>query len=143
MPRPGFVVVEAEFVLGGLEAVFDRPAMAFDGNEGLNGRAGWAPCREESEIIVADSAADQKVAGPKPGLGFIIFVSVEIGEFAVGPVMEPGTFGALTSGKSLPCAGFKVLCNLCSGACDWRLVAPRAEVVIRSDPQNIAFTGAA
>ena len=30
MPGPGFVVVEPELVLGGLEAVFDRPAMAFD-----------------------------------------------------------------------------------------------------------------
>ena len=35
MPGPGFVVVEAELVLGGFEAVFDRPAMAFDGDEGF------------------------------------------------------------------------------------------------------------
>ena len=30
MPRPGLVMVETEFVLGGLEAVFDRPAMSLD-----------------------------------------------------------------------------------------------------------------
>jgi hypothetical protein len=70
MPRPGFVVVEAELVLGGLEAVFDRPAMAFNGDEGLDARAGRAPCREEGEITVADIAADQKapcpeIAGPQ------------------------------------------------------------------------------
>ena len=66
MPGPGFVVVEAELVLGGLEAIFDRPAMAFDGNDCLNGCAGWAPCREVSEIAIADIATDQKAAGPKP-----------------------------------------------------------------------------
>ena len=65
MPRPGFVVIEAEFVFGGLEAVFDRPAMAFDGDEGLDARAGRAPCREEGEIAVTDIAADQQAAGPK------------------------------------------------------------------------------
>ena len=30
MPGTGLVVIEAEFVLGGFEAVLDRPAMAFD-----------------------------------------------------------------------------------------------------------------
>src|SRR5476649_1610531 len=30
VPGAGLVVVEAEFVLGGLEAVFDGPAVAFD-----------------------------------------------------------------------------------------------------------------
>ena len=29
MPGSGFVVVEAKLVFGGLETVFDRPAMAF------------------------------------------------------------------------------------------------------------------
>lgn len=65
MPRPGFVMVEAELVLGGLQAAFDRPAMAFNSDEGLDTRTGRAPCREESEITVADFAADQKAAGPK------------------------------------------------------------------------------
>ena len=65
MPRPGFVMVEAELVFGGLEAVFDCPSMAFDGNQGLDACAGRAPCREEGEITVADIAADKKTAGPK------------------------------------------------------------------------------
>jgi hypothetical protein len=29
MPGTGFVVIKAEFVLGGFEAVLDSPAMAF------------------------------------------------------------------------------------------------------------------
>lgn len=40
MPRPAFVMVEAKLVLGGLEAVFNGPAMTFDGNEGVDARAG-------------------------------------------------------------------------------------------------------
>ena len=64
MPRPGFVVVEAELVLGGLEAVFDCPAMTFDSNKGLDACAGRAPCREKGEIAIADVAADQQATGP-------------------------------------------------------------------------------
>ena len=45
MPGPSFVVVETEFVLGGLEAVFDRPAMPFDADEGLDTGPGWARAR--------------------------------------------------------------------------------------------------
>lgn len=47
MPGAGLVVVEAEFILGGLEAVLDGPAMSFQPNKGFNGRAGRAPGREE------------------------------------------------------------------------------------------------
>ena len=30
-------------------------------------------------------------------MGLITFVGIKIGEFAIGPVMEPGAFGALAS----------------------------------------------
>ena len=76
-------MVESEFVLGCFKAVFDRPAMAFDGNERLNVSPGRAPCREESEIAVADIAADQETTGPKARFCLIIFVSFEIGELAI------------------------------------------------------------
>jgi hypothetical protein len=76
-------------------------------------------------------------------LGLIIFVRVEIGEFAVSPVMEPGAFGALTSGKALPYLWFEVSCDLLSLAGDRRLSAPRAKVVVRFNAQNIAFAGSA
>ena len=36
MPGAGFVMIEAELILGGLEAVFDRPAVTFDGDERLS-----------------------------------------------------------------------------------------------------------
>ena len=97
-------MVKAELVLGSLKAVFDSPAMAFDGGEGLDARAERAPCREDGEITVADIAADQEAARPQPRFRLIIFVGVEISEFAVSPVMEPGALGALACRKMPPCA---------------------------------------
>ena len=35
MPGSRFVMIESQFVLGGLETVLDRPAMTFDCDEGL------------------------------------------------------------------------------------------------------------
>src|SRR3546814_670255 len=58
MPGAGLVVVEAEFVFGGFEAVLDCPAMAFHLDQCLDGRALRAPCGEEGEIAVGYSAAD-------------------------------------------------------------------------------------
>ncbi len=59
VPGTGFVVVEAEFVLGGLEAILDRPAMAFHGDESLDVGSGRAPGREEGEVAIADGTTDQ------------------------------------------------------------------------------------
>lgn len=59
-------MIEAKLFLGGLEAVFDRPAMAFAGDQDLDSDPGWAPCCEEGKVAVADIATDQKATGPKP-----------------------------------------------------------------------------
>ena len=39
MPGSALVVIEAEFVFSGLEAVLDRPAMAFDRDQRFDGRS--------------------------------------------------------------------------------------------------------
>lgn len=104
-------------------------------------RASRAPCREEGEIPVADIAADQQAAGPQPRLGLVIFGGVEIGEFTVDPVTEPGALGAFASRKALPCNLFEVSHDLRSGARDRRFARPSAEVVVRIYPQNRAFAG--
>ena len=36
VPRMGLVVIEPEFVLGGFEAILDRPEMPFDQDQGLD-----------------------------------------------------------------------------------------------------------
>src|SRR3954463_10156670 len=54
----GFIVVEAEFGLGGLEAVLDRPAPPFDSNQRLDA----GPCRAPRGEVgaVAPSPADRR-----------------------------------------------------------------------------------
>jgi len=50
MPGAGFVVIEAKFVLGRFEAVFDGPTMAFDrsrrcrANAEINCSCRWTEC---------------------------------------------------------------------------------------------------
>ena len=59
-PGAGFVVIKAELVLSGFEAVLDSPAMAFQRHQLLHGRALGAPCGEEGQAAVGNVAADQK-----------------------------------------------------------------------------------
>ena len=58
------VVVEAEFVLGGLEAILDRPAMSFDLDQGFDAGSGRTPSGEEGHVAVGDVAADQQAPRP-------------------------------------------------------------------------------
>jgi len=94
MPRAGFVVIEAEFVLGGLEAVLDRPALPFDKDQALDVGPGRAPGGEERQIAIGDVAPDQETTRPQAGSGLIVFGSVEVGEFEIGPVVQSGTLGS-------------------------------------------------
>jgi hypothetical protein len=56
MPGSALVVIEPELVFGGLKAVLDRPAMAFDR---FNGCSCWASGGEEGEVIIGDATTDQ------------------------------------------------------------------------------------
>lgn len=136
-------MIESELVPGGLEAVFDRPAMAFNGNERPDVRPGRTACGEECGITVADIAPDQKATGPKSRLRLVVFVGIGIGEFAAGPVMKPRAFGALTGAKTLPCTWIEVTGDLLRRAGDRRLSRARAEMVVRFTPRNVASAGSA
>ena len=63
MPGAGLVVIEAEFILGGLKTILDGPAMAFHRHQLLHGRALGAPCREEGQAAVGNVAAYAKATG--------------------------------------------------------------------------------
>jgi len=102
VPGAGLVVVEAEFVLGGLEAVFDGPAVAFDLDQGLDARAGRGPGGEEGQVAIGDIAADQQSPGPQALPCLVVFVGVHIGQFAIGPVMQPRTLGSFACGQPFP-----------------------------------------
>ena len=95
-------MVEAELVLGGLEAVLDCPAMSLDRDKRLDGGSRRAPGREEGEIAVTDIAADQQAARPQTWPVQVVFGRVEVGEFAGEPVMQPCPFGPVTRRQALP-----------------------------------------
>jgi len=65
MPGSGFVMIEAELVLGSLEAALDAPMLAFHPDQRRHGRALGAPGREEGEFAVADATTDEQPTGPK------------------------------------------------------------------------------
>ena len=86
MPGAGFVVIEAKFVLGRFEAVFDGPAMAFDRYEFFHGGTLGAPCGEEGEIVIGNVAADEKTPRPLCGESTIVSFGIEIGQFEIDPM---------------------------------------------------------
>lgn len=100
MPGAGFVVIKAEFVLGGFEAVLARTAMSLDRHQLLHGRALGAPFREEGQAAVGNIAVD-KAPRPFPGKLVAVFTGVEIGQFEIGPVVLARTFGRF-AGRQAP-----------------------------------------
>jgi len=101
MPGAGFVMIEAQLVLGRLEAVLDRPAMSFDRDDVLDPCSCRTPCREERQVAVADGATDQQASCPQAATFLVIFGGVEIREFEVGPVMKPRALSAITRRQTL------------------------------------------
>lgn len=62
VPGAGFVVVQAELVLGGLETVLDSPTATLHRHQLFQRRAFGALSREEGQIAVGDIAAGQKAS---------------------------------------------------------------------------------
>ena len=64
MPGAAFVMVETEFVLGGLESFLDTPARALDADQRLDRCSLWAPGGEVGVLAIGQAATDQHAAGP-------------------------------------------------------------------------------
>ena len=95
-------MIEAELVLGGLEAVFDRPSMAFDGDQRFNRCSGRAPGGEEGEVAVDNMTSDQQAARPQTVICAVELLTLEIGHFEITPVMQPRPFGSVPGRQALP-----------------------------------------
>src|SRR6185295_13370746 len=139
MPGASFVVIKAELVLGGFEAVFDGPAIAFHRHQLLDGRAFWAPSGEKGQAAVGNIAADQKTPRPIPDKVVVVFAGVEIGQLEIGPVVPAWPFGPFAGRQPAPGLLGKALRNGGGGTGDRLLFAPGMEHVIGSNTQNIAF----
>ena len=120
VPGAGLVVVEAKLVLGGLEAVLDGPAMAFDLDQGVDAGPRASPGGEEGQVAIGDVAADEQAAGPQAGLAFVVFGGVQIGQLAVGPVMQPGPLGSVARRPPRPGASLEPPGDISSRAGDRR-----------------------
>src|SRR5271163_5183360 len=103
MPGAGFIMVEAEFVLGRLEAFLDPPTCSFHADESVDRRAVRTPGGEIGAFTIGDAASDQQTARPQARRRGVELRGVEIGQRAIGPVVEPLSLGAEARGQTLPC----------------------------------------
>jgi len=143
MPRSGFVVVEAEFVLGRLEAVLDRPAVDFGVHERVDPGPGRAPGREERQFAVRDMSSDQQAAGPHPLASFTVIGSLDVREFEIGPVVQSCTLRALACRQAMPSGGIEILSDLACRAENRGLPHLGAKVMVGANAEDIAFPGSA
>ena len=81
VPGPGFVMVKAQFVLAGLEAVLDVPALPFYRHQRLNAGASGAPGGEVGALAISQVASDQQAASPQSALRAVGLADLEIGQF--------------------------------------------------------------
>jgi len=90
----------AERSAGGcLEAIVNRPAPSFDGDQHRSRRAGGAPGGEKGQIAINDIAADQKTSRSRTGQGLVVFGRFKIGQFWTGPVEQPLALAAGSADK--------------------------------------------
>src|SRR5271165_2095985 len=124
VPRSGLVMVEPELVLGGLEAVLDRPTMALDADQRRDRCSGRAPGGEVGKIAVGNIAPYQQAARPQAMIFNVELFSLKIGQFEVAPVMQPRPFGSRASRQALPIECWQCLGDLLGGAAKQPLLVP-------------------
>src|SRR5258705_3620896 len=94
VPGAGFVVIKAEFVLGGFKAVLDGPAMAFHRHQLLHGRAPWGTMSRKAKLPSAMLRRIRRPPRPFPGEAIIVFTDLQIGQLETGPLVPARTFRA-------------------------------------------------
>ena len=129
---------QPEFGLCGLERVLDAPAPSLDRHQGRERRAGRAPGREVGALAVAQAAADQQP--PRPHTGLVVVGTIEVGQFAVGPVVQPRALLSVSRRQAHPGRGSEAVRDRLGGACDLRLANPGVECVVALDPAHVALT---
>ena len=85
---------------GCLEAVFDRPAVALDADQGLDRSPCRTPGGEVGEIAGGDITPDPGLVSKGLGCDGWIF-AFEIGQFEVAPVVQSRSFGS-GAGRQTP-----------------------------------------
>src|SRR3954447_19035639 len=65
VPGASFIMIKAQFVLAGLETVFDVPALPFHRDQRLDAGASRAPGGEVGARAISEVTPDQQAAGPQ------------------------------------------------------------------------------
>src|SRR5215213_6893104 len=86
-PAANLVVVQADLVLGLLEAVLDRPAGPGHPDQADQGGVGWTVAGVEGQLAVAAAAPDQQPALPSAGGWW--------GQLDARPVVQAAALGAV------------------------------------------------
>ena len=138
MPGPVFVVVEAEFVLGRLNAVLDCPAVAFNLHERVDPSPGHAPSHEERQFAVHNMSSDQQAASAQPGASFTGIGGLNVCKFDIGPVVQSHlSCPHLATGDARRLYQDPMQSHLqCRKQ---RASPPRAKVMVGADTKGIAF----
>src|ERR1700675_1910360 len=74
--------------------VLDRPTIALDFDHCLDRRPCRTPSAKIGEIAVGDMAPDQQTTRPQAMAVIVEFLTREIGQFEVAPVVQPRSFGS-------------------------------------------------
>src|SRR3954447_22876300 len=81
VPGASFIMIKAQFVLAGLETVFDVPALPFHRDQRLDAGASRAPGGEVGARAISEVTPDQQAAGPQSTLPAVVVAGLEIGQF--------------------------------------------------------------
>lgn len=127
-PGAGPVVIEAEFVVGGLRAVLDHPAVALDPGQRFDRCASGTPRRDERRVVAANATADQETARARTRPTFVAPAGIEVGEFQIGPIIAPLALGAAAGRRALPGGRFEVVGDRGRGARDCDPATPGVEL---------------
>ena len=136
VPGAGLVVSEPEFGLGRLERILDAPTSSLDADQGLDRRAGRAPGREVGPLGVSQAAPDQEPPRPQAGL---VVGTIEVGQFAVGPVVQPRALRPVARRQTRPGRRSKAVRDRLGAARHRWLADPGIEQMIALDPEHVTL----
>ena len=134
---------QAEFALGGLEAILNHPAMSLDSHERLDGCSRRAPSGEAGHLLIGDVATDQQTTRPQSFGSRAELISFEVCQLQAGPIVQALALRAQTGGKTSPGGSIESFDDLIGSPRNHGFAVPGAEVVGGVHAEHVASARAA